>query len=49
MTAARARVIVELPEGWGARRLVIVALERLGYAVTEHVDMGTGAHWLELA
>jgi hypothetical protein len=40
------RVTIELPEGWGPRRLVLVQMERLGYDVTEHIDMGTGTHWL---
>lgn len=33
---------VEPPEGWAPRRLVIVALEQLGYRVTE---VGSGDTW----
>jgi hypothetical protein len=41
-------VIIELPDGWGPRRVVISAMKRLGYTVTEMIDMGTGVHWLEV-
>jgi hypothetical protein len=32
----------------GAQRVIMTALARLGYQVTELIDMGTGLHWLEL-
>jgi hypothetical protein len=34
------RISVEPPEGWGPRRMLITRLERLGYAVEEHIVVG---------
>ena len=34
---------VEPPDGWGARRLLLVRLERLGYRVSE---VGAGDDWV---
>ncbi len=42
------RVTVELPGTWGERRLVITRLKRLGYTVTEHLNMATGERWLSV-
>jgi hypothetical protein len=42
------RVVIELPDGWGPGRVVMVRLQQLGYHVTEMIDMGTGRHWLEV-
>jgi hypothetical protein len=35
-------VSIEPPEGWGPRRVLVAELERLGYYVTEHRDIGLG-------
>jgi len=42
------RVRIDLPEGWAPRRLVVAQVEGLGYQLTEHIDLGTGVHWLEV-
>ena len=33
---------MEAPEGWGPKQILLVALERLGYTVTERRRIGTG-------
>lgn len=42
-----ARAWVELPDGWGPGRVVLVRVKALGYEVTHMVSPGE-ASWLEL-
>lgn len=42
--ALMARAIVELPEGWGPSRVVLVRVKGLGYDVTHIVDPGEAGY-----